>query len=88
MGLRHFALQPLWKLVLTPLFLAGLRVDLHLTCILLIKLFDYSFLFSQVSPGEPKRAGKLTITAQPSERAEILTRLAQLSKRADIPFTT
>ena len=39
---------------------------------------------AQASPSEPKQAGKLTITAQPSERAEILRRLAQLSERADI----
>ena len=25
MGLRHFGMQPLWKLLLTPLFLTGLR---------------------------------------------------------------
>ena len=38
MGLRHFALQPLWKLVLTPLFLAGLRVDFALCLLLIIAL--------------------------------------------------
>ena len=30
MGLGHFVLQPLWKLLLTPLFLTGLRADFAL----------------------------------------------------------